>query len=644
MASPVSIGDAILLSKLAYRLGHALTIGRKSAPEGLEEVQNQLYSLGRALEYVASRLSTKQTGQDPVSGPAWTVYPKNEDEAIEQVVRNCKNTLERLETLVEKYNDLQQRPAQEVNRESGTGWQSNLKTNLKKVRWTMQGEELDAIREDLHVHIASLNLLISGMTQSTQRVEGKLEEVHVMMKDVHDWYTRHLKPGNSGKRRVTGQTSNESMTGNESSERSLSPFFEIAAELPANPNPIVLCPRVSFREGWIESLGETSGNMRGVFVCNCERHSGTRAEGPHSKNIGFSLISISLLVRIPGSVRSWQIFCASDQVTSLIVRSVTPEGKEQCEVTTNVTAWAHMKADLEAFQEQVDLLAGAQAIQSLMRGASSTSIYHSTTENGQSYSILDLKSKASQFRGQICAVSFLSNGRRFSQHSIDTAQFLHYRTQSANANLLHEGYAEFVLKTLAGSAGISQFTIQMTRKTCFQRKWGLNTIQLVRLTCRSEEGGRSDEITCEEIEIECVSPRVEQELYSMFEAVRQELQLQYLQYPRVGESVVGSREYGDILIDHLYLMRPRATVVFDPEGSMHRLILRSSSGASVVAIELPSAFLKTISESPGAIESVELRAHFIEHDVDRTRHETGSAQLPQAFLEGPVAEMKRLGL
>jgi hypothetical protein len=50
MAMPVSISDAILLFKMACRLDNAFTSRRKSALAEFQEVENQLYSLSKALE------------------------------------------------------------------------------------------------------------------------------------------------------------------------------------------------------------------------------------------------------------------------------------------------------------------------------------------------------------------------------------------------------------------------------------------------------------------------------------------------------------------------------------------------------------------------------------------------------------------
>lgn len=57
MASPVSIGDAILLTQIAHKIGQAFTTGRKSAPAEFEEIQKLLWTLSEALKLVAREFS-----------------------------------------------------------------------------------------------------------------------------------------------------------------------------------------------------------------------------------------------------------------------------------------------------------------------------------------------------------------------------------------------------------------------------------------------------------------------------------------------------------------------------------------------------------------------------------------------------------
>lgn len=161
MALPVSIGDAILLSQLAYRLGHAFISGRKAAPAEFQEVQNQLYTLSNALEFVAAHKTSASQESHP--------YRSNRDidqqnKTLERMISNCGNTLRYLEAVVNQYSVLKQNPNdRECN--AGRTWRSGIKENWKKIRWTAEGGSLEKLKSTLAIHITGLNLAVSAINK-----------------------------------------------------------------------------------------------------------------------------------------------------------------------------------------------------------------------------------------------------------------------------------------------------------------------------------------------------------------------------------------------------------------------------------------------------------------------------------------------
>jgi hypothetical protein len=164
MTSPVSIGDAIMLSQLAYTIGRAFSSGRKSAPAEFHEVQNQLFALGGALGLLANDRSEKLK-----SGPGEASHaPKEEkavteqDEILEQMISNCKETLTHLETLVNKYMEIDPN-AQTSAQTAFKSWRQDVRKNWKKIKWTTEGGDLDKLRNNLAVHVNGLTLALSVM-------------------------------------------------------------------------------------------------------------------------------------------------------------------------------------------------------------------------------------------------------------------------------------------------------------------------------------------------------------------------------------------------------------------------------------------------------------------------------------------------
>lgn len=171
MAFPVSIGDAILLSTLALRLGRAFKSGRKSAPAEFQEVQNQLYALSKALEVLASHRKIVFEAQDENDINVTTSRdgePEQHDDVIALMVNNCRTTLDHLELIVDKYIELKS-DNEEPDQVGGKGWRKELKENWKKLQWTTEGGGLDKLRGNLAVHISGLNLAISAINRSVFR-------------------------------------------------------------------------------------------------------------------------------------------------------------------------------------------------------------------------------------------------------------------------------------------------------------------------------------------------------------------------------------------------------------------------------------------------------------------------------------------
>lgn len=135
-----------MLSQLAFKLGRAFTSGRKSAPAEFQEVQNQLYSLSKALD--SFKHLPSQTGESlqPADG-------------LSEIIKNCRSTLEHLEQLVDKYLIIQEES------DNKKRWREELVRNWKKIKWTTEGGDLSKLHHNLGVHITSLNLAVQAMNQ-----------------------------------------------------------------------------------------------------------------------------------------------------------------------------------------------------------------------------------------------------------------------------------------------------------------------------------------------------------------------------------------------------------------------------------------------------------------------------------------------
>lgn len=163
MASPVSFGDAVAMSKIAWRIAHAFTKGRKSVPAEFREVENQLYSLSAALAAFSDACGADAAAVaiDPAKLPArFQGEQLDGQQTIARILDNCNETLKHLETVVNKYGVV----AAENNPKSDNSrlqrWSAQLVKNYKKIAWTTEAGDLAALRSQLMVHTNSLDLVI----------------------------------------------------------------------------------------------------------------------------------------------------------------------------------------------------------------------------------------------------------------------------------------------------------------------------------------------------------------------------------------------------------------------------------------------------------------------------------------------------
>lgn len=607
-----------MLSQLAFRLGKSLTAGRKSAPATHKEAQNQLFALSQALRSItieedAESLQRSGVSQERNDGPSQDVKGLHDEEQsknLEAMIGNFEDVLERLRALIENYTTMGQNLGEEDSN-SKKKWRQELRDNWKKVRWTMKDDDVEKLRKDLAIHIQSLNLAISGFSNSrTKRIESKVSDVHEMLSDVHSWFSENLQ---SKKLTVSTQECGPSNISTDAITDESALTFELYADLPTGLGPTLLCPTVSFGAGWLRS--RPGSRSQRLFLCRCSEQfasrtlSNDRVDEDHRKQLQFSLLSISLIVHLVGE-RAWQLFSRSSKVTSLIIRGIKP-------------------SDFALFQRCVDQLALVQAQTSLSKGGGSMLMHYSGAEGGEKrVSILDAKVETSNFHGQISTITFIANGRRFTQSSIDSVQILHYRSASLprfnslalleTRTALHEKHGELIFRPLSKSSSGPRLVVNVFYDTKVQHSQGTRTLHIFDVSCANEDPNRKPIRTaCEIVEVEFVAERAARQFLASVKAMQEELHMYYLQFPQSGERILYERFCGDMMIRDRYLVDAKMTILVNPSNNMHRMIVLSGSNDACVSMELPLAFFQSlVTDDSMGKDTIWVSAHFVEHLPD----------------------------
>ena len=162
MALPVSVGDAILLSRIAFSIGRAFTSGRKSAPAEFSEIQDLLFGLSEALKLLAKDLPDGVDEKDQGNTEEQQERLDNEIGLLAQMILNCGSTLVHLKTLVDKYMVLDEKSGKQQEKRK---WKDEIIKNWRTILWTKEGGDIAKLKVTLTTHINCLNLAVSTITK-----------------------------------------------------------------------------------------------------------------------------------------------------------------------------------------------------------------------------------------------------------------------------------------------------------------------------------------------------------------------------------------------------------------------------------------------------------------------------------------------
>lgn len=154
------------MTQITWRLAQTFTKGRKSAPAEFCEVENQLYSLSAALEAIGNACERGDINARAVSSAPTPLRSEGQPRGqniIDNILENCFQTLKHLESIVKKYSiiGIQSTPTPTTSRLEI--WNQFVIRNWRKIEWTTEKGDLDALRSQIMIHTNSLNLLI-GIT------------------------------------------------------------------------------------------------------------------------------------------------------------------------------------------------------------------------------------------------------------------------------------------------------------------------------------------------------------------------------------------------------------------------------------------------------------------------------------------------
>ncbi|KAJ6281942.1 hypothetical protein J3E71DRAFT_381382 [Bipolaris maydis] len=188
-----SIGDILMLSQKAWKIGSAFAACQKQALPGLGYIEVEIGGLAKALTLLAE-----------------TLYAECESDLLQKadpqtragvaaIIGSCKRVVDDLDSLIDKY--------QVIKKHRTVGgfaieraWSDLAVAEYKTIPWTTEGGDLDNLRDLLQVHKNSIIVLsstrlervvrpmaerIDSIYTSSSSLDQQLDEVHRMVQDLN---------------------------------------------------------------------------------------------------------------------------------------------------------------------------------------------------------------------------------------------------------------------------------------------------------------------------------------------------------------------------------------------------------------------------------------------------------------------------
>jgi len=180
MAMTPSVGDVLMLSQTAWKIGRAFTQGKKSARSEFAEVETEAQGLSEALKLVAETLHA--------DGSILSQADDNTQVAIATILESAQKTLSDLESFVERYTVIKRRPTN-----GGFGFSVDrqfsdvVMANYKTLKWTTEGGDITALRDMLNMHTNTVSLTMQALqSRSLARLEKTVMPMAENVASIHD--------------------------------------------------------------------------------------------------------------------------------------------------------------------------------------------------------------------------------------------------------------------------------------------------------------------------------------------------------------------------------------------------------------------------------------------------------------------------
>lgn len=156
MADIPSVGDILMLSQQAWKIGRAFTAGRKGAPSEFLEVETEVNGLAKALKLLAETLFAD--ADDSLLQKA----DKDTKHGVATILTSCQRTVNDLDSLMDQYQIVKK------HRTAGgfaieRSWSDLVLAQYKTMMWTTEGGNIQNLRYILQMHTSTITLTMQAL-------------------------------------------------------------------------------------------------------------------------------------------------------------------------------------------------------------------------------------------------------------------------------------------------------------------------------------------------------------------------------------------------------------------------------------------------------------------------------------------------
>jgi hypothetical protein len=146
-----SIGDILMLSQTAWKIGRAFTAGLSNIPSKFQEVEVEINALAKALKLLAETMFAEEDG---LLGQA----DQNTQDGFATIMNSCQQTIGDLDSLMDQYQSTKKT-------QTGAGftiersWNDLMIAQYQTMIWTTDGGNINHLQHLLKTYMSAMSLI-----------------------------------------------------------------------------------------------------------------------------------------------------------------------------------------------------------------------------------------------------------------------------------------------------------------------------------------------------------------------------------------------------------------------------------------------------------------------------------------------------